>query len=370
MYKYLIIAVLSLMMLSCKKDKKTQLDNLRKQHDQISEQIKLLEKDIQKENPNQKTEKREVNVSVKEVVPAEFSHFLEVQGKLDGDENVGVTAQSIGVIRSILVKEGDIVRKGQVMAIIDDAVLQQTLKEMQSQLEFVNTLYEKQKSLWEQKIGSEVQYLSAKNNKEAIENRIATLKDQMDMYKIKSPIEGSVEEVGIKIGQAVSPGFAFFRVVNFSKIKVVADVSENYSAHIKKGDLVSLYFPDIDHEVSANIDFTSKYINPVNRTFLAQVRFTPDNFEYRANMITVVRIRNYHSLNALVVPVNIIQSDPNGKYIYVAEKENDKMVARKRIVKTGEESGGLMEIVEGLKPNDKVVTTGFQNLEDGVLLKL
>jgi membrane fusion protein, multidrug efflux system len=234
----------------------------------------------------------------------------------------------------------------------------------------VTSLYDKQKSLWDQKIGSEVQYLSAKNNKEALENRIATIKDQIETMKIKSPINGSVEEVTIRVGQAVSPGLTFFRIVNFSKVKVVADVSENYSALIKNGDEVILYFPDIEHEISANIDFTSKYISPINRTFAVQIYFNPDKYEYRANMIAVIKIRNYYSPKALTVPVNIIQNDVKGKYVYSVESIDGKMVAKRKDIKEGEEYSGMVEITDGLKAGDKIITTGYQNLEEGTLIKL
>jgi membrane fusion protein (multidrug efflux system) len=367
----ILILLFSILILSCGKgDKIAQLNKLKKDHDKLTEQIKSLELELTKEGNKGVTSERIINVLATELKEMPFSHYVEVQGKLDGDENVAVSAQTIGIVKNVYAKEGDYVKKGQILAQVDDAVAIQTLQEMESQLGFIVSLYDKQKSLWDQKIGSEVQYLSAKNNKEAMENRISTLKNQIETMKLKSPIDGSIEEVTIRVGQAVSPGFTFFRIVNFTRVKVVADVSENYSALIKLGDEVILYFPDIDHSVKANIDFTSKYISPINRTFAIQIRFNPDKYEYRANMIAVIKIRNHYSAKAISVPVNVIQNDMAGKYIFVVENIEGKMVAKKRTIKEGEEYSGMVEIIDGLKAGDKIITTGYQNLEDGTLIKM
>ncbi len=343
-------------------DKKTQLEKLRKQYDQIGQEIKKLEAELGNVT---KVDEKITQVTVLSLSKQTFDHFVEVQGKLDGEDNVGVSAQTVGIAKSVLVKEGDAVRKGQVLAQLDDQVMQKTLHEIEASYEFVKTLYEKQKTLWEQKIGSEVQYLSAKNNKESLENRIATLRDQIDMAKIKSPIDGTIEEVTLKVGQAASPGYNFFRVVNFSSAKVVADISENYTANIQKGDQVIIYFPDIQKEMKANVDFTSRYINPVNRTFAITIRFKPDGPNYRANMIANLRINDYHSEKTIVIPVNLIQTDQNGKFVFLSEEKDGKHYAKKCRIKEGKDYNGMIEILEGLKEKDNVISTGFQNLEEG-----
>jgi RND family efflux transporter MFP subunit len=368
MKKILFIAIAGLMIISCGPDKKSKLDKLKKQQDEISEQIKSLEKEIAKDEG--KSIDKVVEVAVTDLKKANFDHYLEVQGKIDGDENVTVSPKMVGVITSIYVNEGQTVKKGQVLAQIDDAVLRQSIATLDSSLSFATSLYNKQKRLWEQKIGSEVQYLSAKNNKENLENNIKSLKEQMDMDKILAPINGTIEDMPIKVGQAVAPGAIAFRVVNLSNVKVVADIAEAYSAKLKKGNEVNINFPDLDKEITSKISFSSKFINPTNRTFSVEIALDNDDESYRANMIAVVKINDYHADSTIIVPINVIQKLNGDDYIYIAEKKSDNKYAAKKVkVKIGQIYNGYAEILNGLKEGDKLITVGYQNIEDGQLLK-
>ncbi len=347
-------------------DKKTELENLKKEHDQTAEKIKKLEKEL--EGKDGKSTEKIKYVSINEIKPVEFNQYLEVQGKIDGEENVGVNAKMPGVVTRVYVKEGDVVKQGQLLAQLDDDYMQKGLNELKSALDFASQMYDKQKNLWDQKIGSEVQYLSAKNNKESLENKLATLKDQVDQTKIKSPINGTVEDLQIKIGQAVSPGFPVFRVINFSKVKVVAEVAEAYSSRIRLGNEVILFFPDLNKEVKAKITFSSKYINPTNRTFIVEARLNPNEIDARANMIAVFRINDYKVANAFVVPINVIQKSSDTRFIFLAKEENNKLIARKQIVNVGNIYNGKAEITSGLKEGDKVIMVGYQDLNEGQII--
>ena len=246
----------------------------------------------------------------------------------------------------------------------------QTLEELKTQIDFASNIYNKQKSLWDQKIGSEVQYLTAKNNKESLENKLKTLQEQINMMKITSPIDGTIEEMPIKIGQSMAPGIPAFRVVNFSKVKIMAEVAEAYSAKVSKGDSVLVSFPDINLEIKDKISFASKYINPINRTFSIEIKFNSGKNPIRANMVTVIKIADYNSPNAIIIPVNLVQSDNTGSYVYVSETINGKLVAKKRMVKQGMNYNGIVEILDGLKVGDKIITTGYQDLEEGQTIKI
>jgi RND family efflux transporter MFP subunit len=368
MKKTLIIVSLILLGMSCNNDNQAKLDKLIKQRDELNTEIENLEKEIAKTDTTS-IQNEIIDASTQEIVSGIFNHYIEVQGKLDGAENVVATAQTPGIIKSVLVKEGDFVKKGQTLAFIDDGIIQESLNQLESQLVFVTDIYNRQKSLWEQKVGSEVQYLSAKNNKESLENQINTLKEQVDMYKIKSPISGSVEEISVKIGQAVSPGLPIFKVINFTSVKVVAEVSESYISSIKKGDIAILYFPDLQKEITKKLDFSSKFINPINRTFQVISQFTPEDNEYRANMIVVLKINDYHKDKAITLPINYIQTENDVKYVYTAVSENGNLTARKKIVKTGIEYAGITEILEGLNVGEKIITDNFQNIYDGIVIK-
>lgn len=344
-------------------DKKSELAKLKKQHDELAGKIKTLESELS--TTGEVVVKNLVNVVVTEAKPVEFNHYIEVQGKVDGEDNIAVSSQMPGAITAVYVKEGQSVRKGQVLAQIDNSVMQQQLANMEQQLAFVTNLYNKQKALWDQKIGSEVQFLTAKNNKEGLEKNLDALKDQLEMTKIKSPINGSVEEVNLKVGQMASPGLPAVRVVNFNSVKVIAEMAEAYAAKIKPGNKVVIYFPDLKSEISSEISFTSKYINPVNRTFVTEVKLAPGEIEYRANMIAVVKINDYQNTAAFTVPITLIRESPKGNFIYVARQEDGYLVARRLPVTVGRTYNGLAELLTGVTTGEKIITTGFNNLMDG-----
>jgi RND family efflux transporter MFP subunit len=369
MKRILLVAIAGLLIVSCSPDKKSKLEKLKKQYDEIAVQIKDLEKEIAKDEG--KSIDKVAEVVVTELKKEDFNHYIEVQGKIDGDQNVAVSSKMIGVVTDIFVQEGQEVIKGQVLAQLDDAILRQSLVSLDSTLGYLTNLYNKQKRLWEQKIGSEVQYLTAKNTKEGIENNIKTIKEQMAQAKILSPINGTIEDIPIKLGQAVTPGVTTaFRIVNLSKVKVVSDIAEAYSAKLKTGNEVMIYFPDLDKEIKSKISFASKYINTVNRTFSTEIKLDNNDQEYRANMIAVVKINDYHVDSAITVPVNVIQKLDGNDYVFTAEKNKDnKYIAKKVKVQIGLTYNGYSEVTDGLKDGDKIITTGYQNLEDGQLLK-
>jgi membrane fusion protein, multidrug efflux system len=362
--KVFSIILIAIVIASCvSKDKNAQLKKLLQQRDQISDQIKTLQDEIAKGDTLSVVKGNRVAVTELKLTP--FNHFIEVQGKVDGDENVSVSCQSGGTIDQIFVKEGDHVSKGQVLAKLDDKVMQQSLKELQTSFDFVNSMYEKQKALWDQKIGSEVQFLSAKNNKESMEKRIATLKDQIALATMTSPINGTIEDMPIKIGQMMMPGLIAFRVVNFEKIKVVADLAEAYTSRVNDGDLVNVYFPDLNKEVVGKVNFSSKFINPTNRTFSVNVRLTGVDPKMKANMICVLKINDYKAEKATVIPINLVQTDQSGNYVVLAEKKATGAAAKRVRVDIGETYKGLIEITSGLKENDLVITSGYLDLENG-----
>jgi len=366
--KTILLAATVLFMAACgsKTDKQAELKALKKQHDELAAKIKVLEDEL-KSTESVKTEKA-IDVIATEAATSEFNHYIEVQGKVDGEDNIAVSSQTPGVVTSVLVKEGDRVSKGQVLATLDNSVLKQQQENLKTQLSFASNVFNKQKALWDKQIGSELQYLQAKNNKESLEANLAALNDQIEMTRIKSPINGSVEEVNLKVGQMSQPGMPAVRVVNFNSAKVIAEIAEAYAPKVKPGNKVIVSFPDFNENIETKINFTSKYINPVNRTFQAEVRLGPGKVDYRANMLAVVKINDYNNPKAIVFPVSVVRESSNGKYVYVVSDENGKTVARRREVTLGTTYNGLVEIASGLAAGDKVITTGYNNLTDGQLV--
>jgi membrane fusion protein (multidrug efflux system) len=350
-----------------KSDMQVELDSLVKVQSDINDRIAVLKNELAKNDSN--AAEKATLVEVEPAAPRSFRHYIEVQAKVDGDEDVQVSAETMGIITAVLVKAGDKVTKGQVLITLDDKAMQQSLAEMRSQLELVTSLYNKQKSLWDQKIGSEVQYIQAKANKDAAEKRMAGMQEQWNMTRIKSPINGTVDAVNVKIGQALSPGMAAVHVVNLTSLKVKAEVAESFISKVRKGNDVLIYFPDIDKEVKGKVDYSGSAINNVNRTFNVEVRLNPKEGEFHPNMVAILKIIDYTSENAMVVPVKTIQNGREGSYVFIASMEGGKTVAKRQTVKPGISYNGMTEIKEGLKQGDKVIMIGYSDLVEGEEVK-
>lgn len=369
MKRNLIFIALVAFLASCGTDKKAELANLIAQRDKLNQQIEQLQAEL---NINaDSTNMKMVDVRVTELMPVTFKHFIEIQARVDGEDNLSVGAQSPGQVTAIYVKEGDAVRKGQVLVELDVKVLHQSLEQVKTQYNFAKTVYEKQKYLWEKKIGSELQYLQAKNNMDALEQNMATLREQIDMSRIVSPINGTIEELPMKVGQLISPGVpgSSIRIVNMSRAKIVAEMGESYAAKVRVGNEAHIAFPDFNEEIVTKLSFTSKYIDPVNRTFRAECWINNNKYELRANMIATMKINDYSNDSALVVPVNVIQKSMEGDFVWIVATKDGRPIAERRLVRQGEAYNGLVEIVNGLTKGDRVVSTGFQGLKDGEWLK-
>lgn len=360
---------LALTILSCgPSDKKAQLDKLKIQHDQLANQIAQLEAEI---NPSGRDgETKSVPVKILPAQRGVFTHFIEVQGVVDGDQNVAVSPQSAGIVTAVYVTEGSSVKKGQVMAELDAAVLKQSLDELRTQAEFANNLYLKQKALWDKNIGSEVQYLQAKTTKEGLDKKLVTLQEQINMSKVISPISGTVESVPLRVGQMASPGMpnSVIRVINMNAAKIKAEVSENFAARIKNGNQAIVRFPDLNQEVESTLNFASRFIDPTNRTFQIECKIKSGQLPLRANMIAYVKVKDYVNENVFSVPVNLVQTNREGDFIAVATQKGKDWVASRKMIKKGMDYNGIAEILEGLSDGDKIITAGFQGLNQGALI--
>jgi membrane fusion protein (multidrug efflux system) len=358
-------------MISCSSNKKAQLEKLKLQHTEISEQIQKLEDELKSSGADSINTDKFKFVGITDVKTGVFDHYIKVQGKLDGDQNAGVFAEAPGTVSAKYADVGQHVTKGQVLAQIDDQQYRSQLESLETQYNFTAEMFDKQKRLWDQKIGSEVQYLQSKTSKESLEQQISSLKLQIEKFKIKSPITGTVEECNIKIGSVVTPDprLAAYRVVEFKNLKVTAEVSEAYAARVQKGDKLFVTFPDANKLVETEVSFVSKYINPVNRTFLIETNINSSSPDLKANMIAIIQINDYHADNSIIVPMNLIQSDDSGSYVYVVRKKDKFIAAYKQSVVIGNSYNGIAEVVKGLGAGDKVVSTGYQELIDGEFVR-
>ena len=361
MKKIIFFSLCALLLASCgeTKDKKAELAQLKKDQADLNTKITKLESEI-----GNKQDKIYKEVSVVDVTASTFKNYIEIQGKVDAEQNVQVNAQAPGVITNIFVGIGQQVGKGQVLAQLDDAVLRQSIAQVQTQLDLANNLYSRQKNLWDQKIGTEVQFLNAKTQKQGLERQLALVKQQASMYKVKSPINGTIDLLDWKIGQAVQPGIPGIRVVNVSILKAKALVSETYAGKIDRGDNVVVIIPDASDSISTKISFASKIIDPASRSFTVEVKLPSKNI-YRPNMLAVLKIVDYQKENALTVPIKAIQKSEMGDFLLLAQ--DGKVV--KTNVKVGNVYNGKAEILSGVKIGDKVITLGYNGLNEGDLVK-
>lgn len=351
-----------------KPDKRSELDAMKAEYAALGEKIKTLETEL---SAGDTTKIKVKDVAIMEVQPGVFRHYIDVQGAVDASESVDIRPIMAGKVARVNVREGDFVQAGQVLAEIDHDVYTQQLLGIQPQLDLATDLYNRQKRLWDQKIGSEVQVLQAKTQKESLEKQVASLKETIDMSIIKSPINGTVDMVDIKIGELASgatPNPAF-RVVNLSDMKVKAEVSESYAAKVKKGAGVMLHFPDLNKEMNSTISFVERVIDPMTRSFTTEAKLIGAEGEFHPNMVAVLKIIDYENPQALVLPINTVQNIGEGHIVYVAEVTGNKTVARKRSVTLGQMYDGKVEIISGLSANDKVIVAGQLDLTDGMQIR-
>ena len=354
----------TLLLASCggeSKDPKAQLEKLKSE--QAATQSKIAELEAKTGGP---AEAAATPVSVMNAKPESFKSYLEVQGRVDFDQNATVGSRAAGSLTSIRVQRGDHVSKGQVLATIDASILDANAAELRNRMDLAKTVYEKQKGLWDQQIGTEIQYLQAKNNYQGLQRSLATLGQQRAMYNVVAPISGTVEEVLPKPGEITAPGAPVVRLASGTGGKILAEVSEAYGNSIKAGDNAIVTIPDLgDEEIPATVRVVSRSINATSRTFTVELRLKQRAADLRPNMVATVRVQNYARANATVVPVDLVQHDEQNSYVYVVGQEGKKTVAQKRVIKTGNTYNGKVEVTSGLTATDRIISGGYQNLNEG-----
>jgi RND family efflux transporter MFP subunit len=348
-------------------DKAKRLDSLKTAQADLADEIKKLEAEVAKEHPEAVTVKAK-DVSVTEIAARSFDHYVQTQGKVEAEDNILVSPKSMGVVTAVYVKEGQYVSKGQTLAQQDNAVIERNISAMKSQLELATSVYDRQKNLWDQKIGTEVQFIQAKTTKEGLEKQLEGLEEQNRMTRIQAPISGTVDEVVAKIGENVAPGQPAFRVVNTSNLKLTAKVSEAYVTNIKQGNKVKVNIPELNQQIEAKVTFVGRTIDPLSRTFVVEVNL-PSKAELRPNMTGVIRVVYHTQENAIAVPINVVQDINGEKVVYTAETSGDQTIARKKVVIVDGVFDGAAQ-VQGLKAGEKIITFGYQGLSDGEFIKI
>ena len=349
--------------------KKSELDAYRSDLKELKAKIVSLEEEIAAEDPSAVNQDKATLVTTMAVPTKTFRHYLEVRGSVTSEKNVLVSARVPAVVERVVVQEGDRVRKGQVLLVQDAKTIRRSIDELRTSLELATTRFERQKNLWDKKIGTEIQYLEAKNNKESLERRIASTQAQLDDYTIRAPFSGTVDDVLVKQGEITQPGTPLVQLVSLEDMYINADVSEAYLGKFDVGDSVEVTFPSLNQSLMSTISAIGEVINQNNRTFTIEVKLPNETSLLRPNLLAVLRIEDFHQPDAVVVPANLILSDNQGDYVYVAEEKNGQLTATKKSVERGMTYDSETLITTGLSGGEQLIREGFRDVAEGMNVK-
>ncbi len=336
----------------------------------LTEDIKLLNSKISELDTNKKVPLITV-LSAKEEV---FDHYLELQGAVQTKQNVLIYPEMPGLLTRIYVKEGQYVNKGQALAKIDDGGLANQLAQIEAQAALAETTYKRQERLWNQKIGSEIQYLQAKTNYEAQTNAVSQLRRQLAKSVITAPFSGVIDDVIKEQGTVVAPGMGseVFRIVNLKNMYIETDVPESYITSIKKGKNVEVEFPVLGEKLTSKIRQAGNFINPANRTFKVEVEVPNKEGNIKPNLTAKLKINDYSNEKAILIPQSIISENANGEqYVYVVEDIKDQIgKAKQTIITTGKTQGDIIEVLSGIESGTKIIDEGARSVKNGQEVKI
>ena len=349
---------------------------IQKKKGEIKTQINDLKVELNKlDNVLQKmdTDKNLFLVSAIKLKPRNFSHYLNFQGSLDTDKNVVIYPELPGLLKNIYVKQGDKVKKGQLIAKISDNGLTDQLEQLKLQRDLAKTTFERQQKLWDQKIGSEIQYLQAKTNFKSLEKKISQMKDQEGKTRILAPFDGTIDDIVADVGSNLAPGLTpILRIINIEKMKVSAEIPEIHIPYIKKNKNVKIYVPILDKQILGNISSVGNFINPNNRSFSIEIKLLNKSNELKPNMTVSLEINDYQNESAILIPSKDILEDENGSfYVYkLVSDGNDNYKSNKVMIEKGKSYNNMTEIKTGLKEDDLIINDGLRQVEDGQIVKV
>lgn len=347
--------------------KKSELD---KQSQEISEKIKLLITEIDKLD----TLKRVPLVTALEAKHEVFNHYIELQGDVKTKQNVLIYPEMPGTLEKVYVTRGQNVVKGQLLATIDDGGMSQQVAQLEATTALAKTTFERQKSLWSQKIGSEIQFLQTKTNYEAQKNSLEQLKKQLGKASVRAPFSGVIDEVIKDQGTVVAPGMSseIFRIVNLNNMYIETAVPEKYISTITKGKAVEVFLPMLSKTLNTKIRETGNFINPANRTFIIEIEVPNSDKSIKPNLTAKLKINDYTNQKALLIPQSIISENAEGQqYVYIITDLNgNKGFAKQTVVKTGKTEGDVIEILEGISEGDMLIQAGARSVKNGQEVKI
>ncbi len=335
----------------------------------IETEIRTLEEDLKKNGMNDKVFK--ILVSVKKINGENFEHFHTVNGVVEAVKEAYISPEIGGTIKSINVIEGQRVKKNQLLAVLNSKVIQSTISELKNSLKLANILFQKREGLWKKNIGSEIQYLEAKNQKESLENKIKTLNEQLGMTLIRAPFDGIIDNIDKKKGELAVPGLPIMQIVDISMVFIKADVSEAYLSSVKVGDNSTITFPSYPGLIrKGKIIRVGTVINPQNRTFQITLKLINSNEVLKPNIVAVLELRDFNDVNAIIVPSIIVKNDSEGSYVYRIKKSETGLIAEKVYVNPGRVNKDMIMINGGIEFGDEIIMKGYNLVKNGSLVNI
>jgi len=337
---------------------------------ELQADINLLKEEIMALDTTQEEESRRA-VKIDTIRPEDLSRFVEIQSVVEADDAVMASSETGGRITKMSVREGQNVRKGQLIASVDMESVNKQISELQTALTLAEDVFQRQSKLWEQNIGSEIQYLQAKNNKERIEKSMETARFQLTKANVYAPISGVVDMSMKEAGEVAGPGEPIVKIMNTYKVKVIANVPERYLPVVKRGQKVDVHFPALNEDRTLRISTVGRTINPANRTFEAEVELLNKQGIFKPNLMAIMKLKDFEAVDAVAIPLVLVQQEVTGKnYVYVKADGSEGPYAKKIYVETGERSDGNVIITEGLKFGDQIIIEGSRGLAENELIEL
>ena len=347
---------------------KANLEKLKNKRSTLDDDIRKLEEQVNKADPEAAALKNIKLVEVQPVSIQEFTHYIDLQGRVDADNISYVTPRGMPAqVKAVYINKGDNVKKGQLLLKLDDAVQLQQLEGLKTQLAYAEDIKKRTKNLWDQGIGTEIQLKTAENNVKGLKDQINTLTSSWQMTNVTSEVNGYVEQLNLRVGETFT-GFTGnqpqIMIINSSSLKVVTDVPENYLGKIGKGTPVKITLPDVNLEFNSIISLMNQSVGINSRAVTTESKI-PYNSKIHINQVAEVKLKDYSNPKAMIIPLTVLQTDESGKYVFVLAVENGKQVARKKKVRVGEIYGEQIEVLEGLQEGDKLISRGYQGLYEG-----
>ena len=346
--------------------KKARLDSLKTQQEKLGKEIAGLQDDISKIDTSEGSKEKTKLVALAAVSPTSFTHYIDLQGDV---EAVNISYLSPrgqgGVVRQVLIKQGDHVRQGQLLLKLDDAVQRAQVASDQTQLAYDQDIYKRRKNLWDEKIGMETDLTNAKNQVDQAEAKLKIDQEQLDFTNVYADISGTVNILSVKVGESFAPGAQSLQIVNTDNLKVVVQVPEIYQERVRVGTPVKITLPGLNNkEIVGTVHIAGKVINEGNRAFQVEIHI-PNGTDIRANQVAIVKLQDYTASNVLTIPINTLQTDEKGKYVMVAANNKEKLVAHKKSITIGQTYSDKVQVTSGLDAGDQLITDGFQGLYEG-----